>query len=199
METRTVGSNPTLSAIFLFLVLLLFFPESHEPRVKNERLFLSFFAFGPIFLSLLAPCPMFLASNFFSFRKFTRWQDKNGYFSYVHSNLIIRATRVILELKTQICMVAFVVYVNCVVCRALFQVSFNGVNCRRILLVSYRGENRVELREKIKKEIDNMPEELLYRLQEYLDSIKSEEGRQIKTLHLKGQYDNINVRKIAYE
>ena len=57
----------------------------------------------------------------------------------------------------------------------------------------------MELREKIKKEIDSMPEELLYRLQQYLDSIKenSERKRQIKTLHLKGRYDNINVRKIA--
>ena len=60
----------------------------------------------------------------------------------------------------------------------------------------------MELKEKIKKEIDSMPEEMLYRLQKYLDSIKkenSERKRQIRTLHLKGQYDNINIRKIAYE
>jgi len=60
----------------------------------------------------------------------------------------------------------------------------------------------MELREKIKKEIDNMPEELLYCLQRYLEDIVKKDDqrkRQIKTIHLKGQYDNLNVRKIAYE
>jgi len=60
----------------------------------------------------------------------------------------------------------------------------------------------MELREKIKKEIDNMPEELLHCLQKYLEYIVKEDKqrkKQIKTIHLKGQYDNLNVRKIAYE
>ena len=58
------------------------------------------------------------------------------------------------------------------------------------------------LREKIKKEIDNMPEELLHCLQKYLEDIVKEDKqrrKRIKTIHLKGQYDNLNVRKIAYE
>ncbi len=59
----------------------------------------------------------------------------------------------------------------------------------------------MELKEKIKKEIEDMPEELLYKLQNYLNSIKRESKMklQIRTLHLKGQYDNINIRRIAYE
>ena len=57
------------------------------------------------------------------------------------------------------------------------------------------------IKEKIKKEIDKMPEELLYQLQEYLNSIKKSSQRKvkIKSLHLKGRYDNINIRQKAYE
>jgi len=59
----------------------------------------------------------------------------------------------------------------------------------------------MEIKEKIKKEIDQMPEELLYRIQRYLDSIKkiSTSKKKIRSLHLKGQYDNLNIRQKAYE
>ncbi len=59
----------------------------------------------------------------------------------------------------------------------------------------------MELKEKIKKEIDLIPEEYLPQLERYLETIKSGKQKQtrIKTLHLKGKYDNLNVRKLAYE
>ena len=57
------------------------------------------------------------------------------------------------------------------------------------------------LKEKIKKRIDLLPDELLDQVQNYLDSVKTERRpkRKIRTLHLKGQYDNLNVRQKAYE
>jgi len=59
----------------------------------------------------------------------------------------------------------------------------------------------MELKEKIKKEIDLIPEEYLPQLERYLKTIKSSKKKQtrIKTLHLKGQYDNLNIKKLAYE
>ncbi len=59
----------------------------------------------------------------------------------------------------------------------------------------------MELREKIKKEIDSIPEEYLSQLEQYIKTIKSSKRKQlrIKTLHLKGKYDNLNLRKLAYE
>ena len=59
----------------------------------------------------------------------------------------------------------------------------------------------MELKEKIKKEIDSIPEEYLPQLERYLKTIKSNKRKQlrIKTLHLKGKYDNLNLRKLAYE
>ena len=45
----------------------------------------------------------------------------------------------------------------------------------------YRRRDNMELREKIKKEIDNMPEELLHCLQKYLeDIVKEDKQRKIK-------------------
>jgi hypothetical protein len=60
---------------------------------------------------------------------------------------------------------------------------------------------KMTTKEKIKKRIDLLPDELLDRVQTYLDSIKPQlkNKRKIYTLHLKGQYDNINVRQKAYE
>jgi len=56
-------------------------------------------------------------------------------------------------------------------------------------------------KEKIIKRIDLLPDELLEEVQTYLDSIKPQQKkkRKIYTLHLKGQYDNINIRQKAYE
>ena len=62
----------------------------------------------------------------------------------------------------------------------------------------------MELKEKIKHEIDSLPEEYLPQLERYLKIIKSKKSknikkRWIKTIHLKGKFDNLNVRKVAYE
>ena len=59
----------------------------------------------------------------------------------------------------------------------------------------------MELKEKIKHEIDSLPEEYLPQLERYLETIKSRDikKRQIKTLHLKGKFDNLHIRRVAYE
>ena len=59
----------------------------------------------------------------------------------------------------------------------------------------------MELKEKIKHEIDSLPEEYLPQLEQYLKTIKCKniKKRQIKSLHLKGKFDNLNIRKVAYE
>lgn len=59
----------------------------------------------------------------------------------------------------------------------------------------------MELKEKIKKEIDSLPEEYLLQLERYLEIMKSgpQKKKRIKTLHLKGKFDNLNIRKLAYE
>jgi len=59
----------------------------------------------------------------------------------------------------------------------------------------------MRIKEIIKKEIDKMPDELLYQVQEYIDSINISPPKKvkIKNLHLKGQYDNVNIRQKAYE
>lgn len=56
-------------------------------------------------------------------------------------------------------------------------------------------------KEKIKKTIDLLPNELLDQVQTYLDNIKTRRKgkRKIHTLQLKGQYDDLNVRQKAYE
>ncbi|MDQ7031832.1 MAG: hypothetical protein Q9M37_03830 [Desulfonauticus sp.] len=59
----------------------------------------------------------------------------------------------------------------------------------------------MELKEKIKKEIDLIPEEYLPQLEQYLNAIKCRKRRRlcIKKIHLKGKYDNLKIRKLAYE
>jgi len=59
----------------------------------------------------------------------------------------------------------------------------------------------MKLKEKIKKEIDNIPEEYLPQLERYLEIIKRAKKKRgnIKTVSLKGRYDDLNVRKLAYE
>ena len=59
----------------------------------------------------------------------------------------------------------------------------------------------MELKEKIKKEIDLMPEEYLPQLERYLKIMKNIKRKppRIKTVHLKGKCDNLNIRKLAYE
>ena len=68
-------------------------------------------------------------------------------------------------------------------------------------MINGQGDMLMELKEKIKKEIDLLPEEYLPQLEQYLKTIKSNKKKQlcIKTLHLKGKYDNLNIIKIAYK
>ncbi len=58
----------------------------------------------------------------------------------------------------------------------------------------------MEIKDKIKKEIDEMPEELLYQVQKYLETIRKAETRKrgYRTLHLKGRYDDVGIRQKAY-
>jgi len=60
---------------------------------------------------------------------------------------------------------------------------------------------KVELKEKIKREIDSVPEEYLQDLEQYIGTIKSQKarGKRVKTLHLKGRFDDVNIRRIAHE
>ena len=59
----------------------------------------------------------------------------------------------------------------------------------------------MELKEKINKTIDAIPEEYLPQLERYLEIIRSGKlkEKRIKTVHLKGKFDNINMRRVAYE
>ena len=59
----------------------------------------------------------------------------------------------------------------------------------------------MELKEKIKKQIDSIPEEYLPQVERYLEIIKSGKLKEkpIKTIHLKGKFDNLNIRRVAYE
>ncbi len=59
----------------------------------------------------------------------------------------------------------------------------------------------MEIKEKIKKEIDSLPEEYLPQIERYLEIIKSDNQRKrnIKAIHLKGKFDNMNIRRVAYD
>ncbi len=65
---------------------------------------------------------------------------------------------------------------------------------------SMKGSN-VKLKEKIKKDVDSLPDEYLPQIEQYIGTIKSKKSKrkQIKTLHLNGKFDGMNIRKIAYE
>jgi len=57
-------------------------------------------------------------------------------------------------------------------------------------------------KEKLKKQIDKLPEEALLQIEKYIKAImkQSGNGRKIKTLHLKGTYDKAeSIRQRAYE
>jgi len=59
----------------------------------------------------------------------------------------------------------------------------------------------MELKEKIKKEIDSILEEYLFQLEKYVKILKNniQKEKRIKTLHLQGKFDKVNIRKMAYE
>ncbi len=56
-------------------------------------------------------------------------------------------------------------------------------------------------KEKIKEEIDQLPDNLVEEVYEFINSIKSTKKRDIKrhTFKLKGKFDSINIREQAYE
>jgi hypothetical protein len=56
-------------------------------------------------------------------------------------------------------------------------------------------------RERIKKEIDKMPNDILEKVYKYISSLKTKttHKNKIHTFNLKGQLDNINIRERAYE
>jgi len=58
----------------------------------------------------------------------------------------------------------------------------------------------MEIKDKIKKEIDQLPDELLYEVHKYLKKIKNQKStrKRIRSIHLQGKYDNINIRQKAY-
>ena len=60
---------------------------------------------------------------------------------------------------------------------------------------------KMTTKEKVKKEIDKMPEDLLEQVYEFIDSIKSKRHKKtrIHTFKLKGTFDNLNIREKAYE
>jgi len=56
-------------------------------------------------------------------------------------------------------------------------------------------------REKLKKEIDKIPDELLEQLERFIQTIKYKQRKKktLHTFHLRGKYDDINIREEAYE
>ncbi len=58
----------------------------------------------------------------------------------------------------------------------------------------------MDLNDKIKKEVDLLPEEQLHQLELYLEIIKSDrqKAQHIRSLHLNGSFDNLNILKLAY-
>ena len=56
-------------------------------------------------------------------------------------------------------------------------------------------------KEKIKMNIDELPEDLLERVYEYIQSLrpKKPNKKQVRTFKLKGQFDKLDIRRNAYE
>jgi len=56
-------------------------------------------------------------------------------------------------------------------------------------------------KEKVKQEIDKMPDDILEKVYKYINSLRTKKQRanKIHTFSLKGQLDNINIREKAYE
>ena len=56
-------------------------------------------------------------------------------------------------------------------------------------------------KEKVKKEIDKMPNDLLEKVYKYINSLRTKtiHTKKIHTYNLKGQLDNVNIRERAYE
>jgi len=56
-------------------------------------------------------------------------------------------------------------------------------------------------REKIKREIDNIPNELLEKVHMYIGGLTSKKTtkKKFRTYKLNGQFDDINIRERSYE
>ncbi len=56
-------------------------------------------------------------------------------------------------------------------------------------------------KERVKKEIDRMPNDLIEKVYKYITSLEAKKAgkKRIRTFNLKGQLDNVNVRERAYE
>ena len=56
-------------------------------------------------------------------------------------------------------------------------------------------------KERIKREIDRMPNDLLEKVYKYINSIKTKNTSKKKfhTYKLNGQFDDVNIREKAYE
>lgn len=55
-------------------------------------------------------------------------------------------------------------------------------------------------KEKVKKEIDRMPDDLVEEVYDFINNIqttKTKKGK-LHTYRLKGKFDNLDIRKIAY-
>jgi len=59
----------------------------------------------------------------------------------------------------------------------------------------------MQLKEELKQEIDELPEDALYRLKAYLKITKilPPKRASIPKLHLQGEYDAKNLREVVYE
>ena len=57
------------------------------------------------------------------------------------------------------------------------------------------------MKEKIKREIDSIPDEYLVQLEKYVKILKNniQKEKRIKTFYLQGKFDKVKTRKLAYE
>jgi hypothetical protein len=56
-------------------------------------------------------------------------------------------------------------------------------------------------KEKVKREIDQMPNDTLEKVYKYICSLKKKtvQQKKVRTFNLKGQLDDVNIRERAYE
>ncbi len=56
-------------------------------------------------------------------------------------------------------------------------------------------------KEKIKKKIDELPDDLLEQVYQFINSMKANNSnkKRVRTFKLKGQFDKVNIRHSAYE
>jgi hypothetical protein len=66
---------------------------------------------------------------------------------------------------------------------------------------SHSSEVKMTIREKIKNEVDKMPNDLIEKVYQYISTlgIKKIKKNRIHTFNLKGQLDDVNIRAKAYE